>query len=240
MGNFGAVAMKGKIVLIESDRQSEKLIKSLLSGEYDISSAANFADGYALIVSTVPDMVIIDPLFPKLGGIRLIKALREWSECPVIAVSSNGTERAAVQIMESGADDFIRKPFFSKELAVRVERCFHHIELLKVARGESNSQSYRYNGLFVDFDSGEVTVDNKKIRLTKSEFKILSLLCKNAGKVLTYDYILKSVWGPVANGNTGVLRVNIRNLRKKTEQVPSHPKYILTENGVGYTIGREA
>ena len=231
--------MKGKIVLIESDRQSERLIRRLLSPYYEVFSAVDFADGYSLASSETPDLVIIDPLYPKHDGIKLIKSLREWSDCQIIAVSSNGTERAAVEIMESGADDFIRKPFFSKELAVRVERCFRNIQLLAAAKGTALSGVYNADGLTVDYDTGEVTVENKKIRLTKSEFKILSLLCKNSGKVLTYDYILKKIWGPSSQGGNGILRVNVANLRKKLERPGDKFAYVITENGVGYKVNAD-
>lgn len=229
--------MKLKILLIEGDRQYEKLIKNLLSDRFQIKSVSSFSEGYTAVLSLIPDIVIIDPLFPKNQGLKFISDLRERSNCPIMAISFNGTERAASEIMTAGADDFIRKPFFSKEFLARVERCVRHIELLETAMGMDKSDFYIYNDLKVDFISGQVTKENKKIRLTKGEFQILSLLCRNSGKVLTYDSILKSLWGPSAGNNTGVLRVNITNLRRKIETDPKNPQYILTENGVGYTIG---
>ncbi len=228
--------MKPKIIVIDYDRQNRKLISSLLEKEHEVYSASSFAEGYSLILSTSPDIIIIDPEYPKKAGIELIESVRKFSDCPIIALSLNGTELAAVTAINAGADDFIRKPFFSDELKARVKSCVRRIELLQTAKGISKSSVYRNGELTVDDSSQTCLIKNEHIHLTKNEFKILTLLCRHCGKVLTYDFILTSVWGPRSGGNTGILRVNIANLRKKLEKDPINPEYIFTENGIGYRM----
>ncbi len=228
--------MKPKIAVIDFDRQSRKLITSLLENDYEVYSASHFAEGYSLILSTSPDIIIIDPEYPKKEGIELIESVRKFSDCPIIALSLNGTELAAVTAINAGADDFIRKPFFSNELLARVKGCLRRIELLQTAKGVSKSSVYKNGELTVDDSRQTCIIKNEHIHLTKNEFKILALLCRNSGKVLTYDFILTSIWGPKSGENTGILRVNIANLRKKLEANPLNPQYIFTENGIGYRM----
>lgn len=228
--------MKYTIVIIDPDRQDRRLLMSILGKKYEVIFADTVNDGYSAITSNNADIIIIDPLFPKKEGIEFIKSIREWSDCPIIAVSQNGTENAAVTAFESGADDFIRKPFFPNEFNSRIHAAIKRISRLNAAKGISDSKIYLNCGLKLDFGSNLVFVDNKLIHLTKNEFKILSLLCRHSGKILTYDFILKNVWGPRTDSNTGVLRVNMANLRRKIEGDTANPKYLFTENGIGYRI----
>lgn len=228
--------MKYKIIVIDSDRASRKLIAALLGKKYEVTFADTVNDGYSAITSNNADIIIIDPLFPKKEGIEFIKSIREWSDCPIIAVSQNGTENAAVTALEAGADDFIRKPFFSSEFTARIENSIKRILKLNAAKGIPETTIYLHGELKFDFDSNTLVLDQKRIHLTKNELKILSLLCRHAGKVLTYDFILKNVWGPRTDSNTGILRVNVTNLRRKIECDPLNPKYLFTENSIGYRI----
>ena len=175
------------------------------------------SEAYSLLSQENPDIIITDPLFPSKEGLDFIKAVRKWNDCPIIAISANGTERAAVGCIDAGADDFIRKPFFSDELCSRVAAAARRISMLNAARGINNATRYINGDLNLEFDSHLLYINKTRIHLTKNEFKIFSLLCRSAGKVLTYDYILKSVWGPRTDSNTGILRVNIANLRRKLE-----------------------
>ena len=230
--------MKYKIVVIDPDRQDRRLIISLLGKKYEVTFADTIKDGYSAITSNNADIIIIDPLFPRKEGIDFIKLIREWSDCPIIAVSQSGTENAAVTALEAGADDFIRKPFFSAEFTARINSAVKRISRLNAAKGIQTSQVYLNGGLKLDFESNMVFLNGKQIHLTKNEFKILSLLCRHSGKVLTYDFILKNVWGPKTDGNTGILRVNITNLRRKIEGEAVETKYLFTENGIGYRIAQ--
>ncbi len=228
--------MKLKIALIEPDRRSYRLIASLLHDNYELIYAKKISAGYPLITTCNPDIIIIDPQYPEKDGIDLIKAIRKWSDCPIIALSSNGSGHAAVNILSAGADDFLRKPFFSEEFLARIATCARHISLIESAKGMSKTPCYLSGDMRLEFDSRSLFIKGNRIHLTKNEFRILELLCKYSGKVLTYDFILKSIWGPKSGSNTGILRVNITNLRKKIETDPLKPKYIFTENGVGYRV----
>lgn len=228
--------MKYKIVVIDPDRQERRLLMGLLGKKYEVIFADSVNEGYSAITSNNADIIIIDPLFPKKEGIEFIKEIREWNDCPIIAVSQNGTENAAVTAIEAGADDFIRKPFFPNEFNVRINSAIKRITRLNAAKGIPSTKFYLNDELKLDFESNLVFLNNQQIHLTKNEFKILSLLCLHSGKVLTYDFILKNVWGPKADSDTGVLRVNMTNLRRKIEGDAINPKYLFTENGIGYRI----
>lgn len=226
--------MKLKIAVIDFDIRTERLLKSLLEKEYELHcryTAPECLHGIALLN---PDIIIIDPMYPKRSGTELIKSIREWSNCSVIAVSESTAEHAAVSAFEAGADDYVRKPFFPAELKARIAVCARRIE----AEAKENSNipcGYFYAGLLVDFAAGRVTLESEKIHLTRNEFKILSLLCRHSGKVLTHEFIIKSVWGQNTDGSTGILRVNIANLRRKLGE-ESKRKYLFTESGVGYFV----
>ncbi len=227
--------MNPKIIIVDANRKIIKQIKNILNNKYEIFSATNIGEVYPLI-NDEPFIIIIDPLFPKKDGINFIKSVREHSDFPIIAISENGTEHAAVSSIEAGADDFIRKPFFPDEFLARVESCARRIKMLETARGSNTNDFYKSNDLVVEFDTHTVLMCNKQIHLTKNEFRILSLLCKNSGKLLTHEFIIKTIWGPRSGNETGILRVNITNLRKKIEKNPLIPQYIKTENGIGYRV----
>ena len=229
--------MKRRIIVTDIDRQSSRLLKNLLTAAgYEVTVAPGFGECKTAFTSSPPDILVIDPLYPMKEGIQTVKKLYEYNSCPIIAVSENVSERAITDILDAGADDYIRKPFFPGELLSRVHAAVRRIELVERAKGSDTEKSYVSGELRVDYDSHTVTVSGKNIHLTKNEFKILSLLCRYSGRVLTYDFIIKSVWGPQVSGGNGILRVNVTNLRKKIEQDSSNPLYLFTENGVGYRI----
>lgn len=229
--------MKRKIIVADSDRQNARLIKNLLTASgYEVSAASDFGECFTLISANPPDILIIDPLFPRPDGIKTLKKLREFGLFGIIAVCENGSESAVTETLDAGADDFIRKPFLSGELLSRVRALIRRIEQFEKLSGAGDGDRYECGGLCVDYDRGTVTIGGKAVHLTKNEFKLLTLLCRYSGRVLTYDFILKSIWGPQASGGNGILRVNITNLRKKIEQDSEGPLYLFTENGVGYRM----
>lgn len=229
--------MKRRIIIADSDKQNARLLKNLLSAAgYDVSYAAEISDCYPLISVNPPDILIIDPMYPRKDGIKLIKTVRDRCQSAVIAVSGVGTEHAITEILDAGADDYVKKPFLSGELLARIRSQIRRLEMLEKARGESTGAHYSSGSLKVEYDSRLVTVGEKQIHLTKNEFRILSLLCRYSGRVLTYDFMIKSIWGEQTAGGNGILRVNITNLRKKIEPDSAKPLYLFTENGVGYRI----
>lgn len=229
--------MKRKIIIADADRQNSRLIKNLVSASgYEASVASSFSECFTLISVTTPDIIIIDPLFPLPDGIKTIKKLRERGFFAIIAVCENGSESAVTQTLDAGADDYIRKPFLPGEMISRIKAAVRRIEQYERALRISTLEKYERGSLCVEYDSHTVTLDGIAVHLTKNEFKILTLLCRYSGRVLTYDFIIKSVWGPQVTGGNGILRVNITNLRKKIEQNSGNPLYLFTENGVGYRM----
>lgn len=230
--------MKLKIAVIDSDIRTERLLRALLEKDYELHCRFSSADSLSDAAKLNPDIIIIDPLYPKRNGADFIKSVREWSNCPIIAVSENTTEHAAVAALGAGADDYVRKPFYPAELKARIDVCARRIKA-EASKTEAKQSCYYYDGLLMDYASRRVSVNGKEIRLTKNEFKILSLLCRHGGKVLTHEFIMKSVWGQGADCGTGILRVNIANLRRKLADGEGLKKYILTESGVGYSVHGE-
>ena len=229
--------MKRRIIVADSDKQSGRLIKNLLSAAgYETVTVSNFSECFTMVSLNTPDIVLIDPAFPLQDGIKTVKKLRERGSFPIIAVSENGSERAVTDALDAGADDYIRKPFLSGELLSRIKAAIRRIEQYEKLLGLDNLEGYEHGGLQVEYDKHSVKVDGNEVHLTKNEFKILTLLCRYSGRVLTYDFIIKSVWGDGATGGNGILRVNITNLRKKIEQNSNAPLYLFTENGVGYRM----
>ncbi len=216
------------------------MLKNILTASgYEVTQSYSFTECFNAVSVSTPDILIIDPLFPETEGIKTIKRLRSYGNFSIIALCEIGGEKAVVSALDAGADDFIKKPFLSGELLARVRVSIRKAEQLEEALGISTDEKYLYNGLCVEYDRHRVTVNNKEIHLTKNEFKILTLLCRYSGRVLTYDFLIKSVWGHQALGGNGILRVNITNLRKKIEQDSGNPQYLFTENGVGYRIAEE-
>ena len=229
--------MKRRIIIADSDKQSARLIKNLLSAAgHETAVASSFSECFTLVSLSTPDIVIIDPAFPRPDGIKTVKKLRERGNFPIIAVSENGSERNVTETLDAGADDYIRKPFLSGELLSRIKAAIRRIEQYEKLLGIGNLEGYERDGLRVEYDRHSVHINGKEVHLTKNEFKILTLLCRYSGRVLTYDFIIKSVWGAEASGGNGILRVNITNLRKKIEPNSANPLYLFTENGVGYRM----
>jgi two-component system KDP operon response regulator KdpE len=161
--------------------------------------------------------------------------VREWSLIPIIILSSHDRERDKVTVLDAGADDYVTKPFGTSELLARMRVALRHRKNLE---DENNTRKGNYicGELTVDFDKHRVSIKNQDIHLTQNEYRIIELLCRYPGKVLTYEYIIKNIWGPYAKSENQILRVNMANLRRKIEIDPSAPKYIFTEVRVGYRM----
>ena len=169
-----------------------------------------------------------------MDGTDLIRSIREWSRMPIIVVSARMHERDKVEALDLGADDFITKPFGTDELLARIRTALRHIH---VSNGDTaNSGIFRSGDLVVDFEKHRIQVGGVDVHLTQNEFRIVALLAQNAGKVMTYDNILRELWGPYAKSDNQILRVNMANIRRKLEKNPAEPKYIFTEVGVGYRM----
>ena len=230
---------KISILLVEDEKNICDFIAAALNAQdYKITTAHSGQEALPIITSQCPDLILLDLGLPDMDGIEILKKIREWSSTPVIVVSARGEESDKVEALDLGADDYIAKPFGTSELLARIRTALRHS--MKNTSGTSTADIFRTKGLMIDFDKRLVSVDGKDVHLTQIEFKIVSLLAKSAGRVLTYDFIITELWGPYAVKDNQILRVNMANIRRKLEKNPASPEYIFTEVGVGYRMVDEA
>ncbi len=226
---------KPYILVIEDDRPIKNFITAALSSQgYKYIETDKGNEGISLIMSHNPDLIILDLGLPDIDGIEVIEKVRGWSNIPIIVVSARGNERQKVEALDKGADDYLTKPFSISELLARVRVSLRHLVVNKDQHEVMNN--FRVKNLFIDFDKRRVTVEGKEIHLTPIEYKIMALLCKYSGKVLTHNFIIREIWGSSFGNETKSLRVFMANLRRKIEKDPAQPEYIYTEVGVGYRL----
>ena len=228
--------IRDKVLLVEDERTIRSFMQAILTANgYDVLMAGTGAMANTMIASHCPDIIILDLGLPDMDGMEILAGLRKWSTLPVIVVSARGRERDKVIALDMGADDYLTKPFGPGELLARIRAALRHVRT--AAGGEvGRTGVYRCGDLEVDCVRRRVRINGEDIHLTQSEYRILSLLTRHAGKVLTYDFILRELWGPSAGGSNQILRVNVANIRRKIEKNPAEPKYIFTEIGVGYRM----
>ncbi|HCD1062676.1 TPA: response regulator, partial [Listeria monocytogenes] len=176
-----------------------------------------------------PDVVLLDLGLPDMEGLDVLRDIRVWSKVPIIVVSARDHEREKVTALDLGADDYITKPFGTSELLARIRTALRHIQ--PSSKESPNDHIIRIQDLYIDDDRRLVKMDDTEIHFTPIEYKILLLLARHAGKVLTHDFIIREIWGPYPSENQA-LRVNMSNIRRKIEKNPAEPAYILTEVGV--------
>ena len=222
------------ILVVEDESNIRTFMKTILtSNGYTVLTAGTGEEAMGLLSSQCPDLVLLDLGLPDTDGQLFIRAVRRWSQVPILVVSARSHERDKVMALDLGADDYITKPFGTSELLARVRAALRHAA--QRASG-SELQVYRSGGLVVDGEKRRVQLDGVDVHLTQNEYKIVSLLARYAGKVLTYDQIIQHIWGPNAAGDNRILRVNMANIRRKLEQNPAEPQYLFTEIGVGYRM----
>lgn len=230
---------KLSVLIIEDEENICSFIKTSLRPQgYKITTAATAAEGLSIINSGGCDLVLLDLGLPDTDGLEIIRQVRSWSSLPIIIISARTKEQEKVQALDMGADDYITKPFGTAELLARIRTALRHSNKLS-SDHELYKRPYVSGELTVDFDKRLVILRGEKIHLTQVEYKIVSLLARNAGKVLTYDIILTQVWGPYIEHNNQILRVNMANVRRKLEKNPAEPQYIFTEVGIGYRMAEE-
>ncbi len=180
-----------------------------------------------------PEVVILDLGLPDMDGVEVVKALREWTLQPIIVLSARSTEEHKIEALDAGADDYLTKPFGIGELIARIRVALRHS-----AAGAANSANdgYASGGLRIDLLRRTVTVGEREIRLTPTEYRLLAALARHAGKVLTHRQLLVEVWGPSHVEDSHYLRIYMSQLRRKLEADPARPEYLLTESGVGYRL----
>ena len=228
--------IREKILVIEDEQTIRNFMQAVLTAnDYDVLLARTGAMGESMIASHCPDVIILDLGLPDVDGMEILRKVRRWSKVPILVVSARTHERDKVEALDADADDYLTKPFGLGELLARIRAALRHVRT--AAGGEvGRTGVYRCGDLEVDCVRRRVRINGEDIHLTQSEYRILSLLTRHAGKVLTYDFILRELWGPSAGGSNQILRVNVANIRRKIEKNPAEPKYIFTEIGVGYRM----
>ena len=228
---------KPLILIVEDDKAVRNLMGTTLDiQEYRYHMAKNGAQALMEAVSQRPDVIILDLGLPDMDGMNILRSVREWSSMPVIVVSARTHEKDKVEALDLGADDYITKPFGTSELLARIRTAIRHSRAAFLNQGGAPTGTFVSGGLTIDYDKHRVFVDGTDAGLTQNEYKIVSLLGKYAGKVMTYDSIIKEIWGPNMKNDNRILRVNMANIRRKIEKNPAEPQYIFTEVGVGYRI----
>lgn len=228
-----------KILVIEDEETTRLLIQNLLDANgYESIFASKGRDGESLMSSHCPDLVLLDLGLPDIDGMDVLKSLRTWATTPVIVVSACGEEMDKVAALENGADDYIHKPFGAAELLARIKVALRHSNTVP-SKNTADEYSFKVGELVVDFRKLRVYVGDRDACLTQNEYRIVALLARNAGKVLTYNYIIQQLWGPNGKSDNQILRVHMANIRRKIDDSPAKPRYLLTETGVGYRMADE-
>jgi two-component system KDP operon response regulator KdpE len=224
-----------EILIIDDEAQIRKLLEiTLQSNDYKVNEAATAKEGLITAANHPPALIILDLGLPDESGHEVLKKLRGWFSKPIIILSVQSSEEDIVKALDNGANDYLIKPFRTGELLARIRSA------LRESTKEENNTVVNYNDLQIDLSLRTVKKDNEIIKLTATEYSLLALLAKNEGKVLTHQYLLREVWGPGYVSQSQYLRVFIAQLRKKIENDPNSPEFILTESGVGYRfVARE-
>ena len=229
--------VKDKILIIEDEKNITRFIRTILiNNGYDVVTASTGAEAYTMLSSHCPDLVLLDLGLPDMDGMKIIEDVRQWTQVPIIVVSARTFDRDKVSALDKGADDYITKPFSTPELLARIRVALRHRRTAQNGIDQTMTGQFVTGGLTVDYDKHQVLVNGFNAQLTNNEIRIVALLSRYAGRVLTYDTILNELWGPQSKGGNQILRVNMANIRRKIEKNPAHPEYIFTEVGVGYRM----
>lgn len=221
------------VLVVEDEAPMRRFVRSALTTHgFRVVEAGTLADAESLATKSPPELVLLDLGLPDGDGLALLARLREWSQAPVIVLSARGREEHKVKALDAGADDYLTKPFGTSELLARIRVALRH------ARGQQQPDDpmLAVGPIHIDQARHEVTVDGALIHLTPIEFRLLALLARHAGKVLTHRQLLHEVWGPRSTHQTHYLRVHMAALRRKVEADAARPKWLITEAGVGYRL----
>jgi two-component system KDP operon response regulator KdpE len=224
---------KTRILIVDDETAIRRFLKaSLPSSDFELLEAANGEEGMRIVGQDRPDVLLLDLGLPDLDGLEVTKKLREWSNIPIIVLSARGQESDKVLALDAGADDYLTKPFGIAELLARIRVALRHSQM----GGEKQDPIFLSGPLKVDLTLRQVFVRGSELKLTPIEYKLLALLVKHAGLVLTHRLLLHEVWGPEYDTETQYLRVYMTQLRHKIEAEPAKPQLLITEPGVGYRL----
>lgn len=226
---------KASIIIIEDEKNICNFIETVLTPQnYHVVCAYTGADGLKQINTHKPDVVLLDLGLPDMDGLEIIEEVRTYNSVPIIVISARTLERSKVAALDMGADDYLTKPFGTAELLARIRTALRHSQ-----KTANENTRYEVGDLMIDFERRLVKVKDQDVHLTQIEYKLVSLLAQNAGRVLTYETIISKIWGPYADSDNQILRVNMAHIRRKLEENPAEPQYIFTEIGVGYRMREE-
>ncbi|MGD0674582.1 MAG: response regulator [Polyangiaceae bacterium] len=221
------------LLVIDDESQVRRFLRnSLAASEYAVIEAATAEAGLAEAASRHPDVILLDLGLPDMDGIEVTRRLREWTETPIIILSARGQDEDKIAALDAGADDYLTKPFSLPELMARIRVAARHAE----QRGDKKDGVFTLGDLRIDLTRRVVTVGGDEVRLTPIEYKLLATLARKAGRVLTYQQLLKDVWGPRYATQRQYLHVYVGHLRNKLERDPARPRFLVTEPGVGYRL----
>ena len=224
---------KTNILVVEDDRQIRKLMSTTLSANgYNIECAIDGEQAIMAVSTNKFDIVLLDLGLPDIDGVTVIKKIREWSNIPIIVVSARGEDSDKISALDNGADDYLTKPFSIEELMARIRVAQRRLSNIS----EESEAIFKNGDLVVDYPAGTAYLKGEELSLTPIEYKLLSLLAQNAGKVLTHTYIIDKIWGNSVDSDVASLRVFMASLRKKIEKDTAHPEYIQTHIGTGYRM----
>lgn len=227
---------KAGILIIEDDKAIKNLIATTLEmNDYHYIWADKGEQGILAAASQRPDIVLLDLGLPDMDGVDVIKKIRSWSNMPIIVISARSEDEDKIAALDAGADDYLTKPFSVDELLARLRTTKRRLSYMQ-SQDELASPVFENGGLKIDYAAGCAFLDGEELHLTPYEYKLLSLLAHNVGKVLTHSYITREIWGAAWEGDVASLRVFMASLRKKIEKDHSQPQYIQTHVGVGYRM----
>ena len=225
---------KGLILVIEDEPQMQRFLRIVLQGQgYRFIEAQTGEEGIMQAAIRSPDIILLDLGLPDIDGLEVTKRLREWSDMPIIILSAREQEQDKIKALDSGADDYLTKPFGAGELLARVRVAMRHKVMLLTMQGEP---VFVLDNLRVDMTRRQLFLNKEEVHLTPIEYNLLMVLIKNAGRVVTHSQLLKEVWGPSYSKETQYLRVYMTQLRHKLESDPARPRFLINEPGIGYRL----
>jgi two-component system KDP operon response regulator KdpE len=220
-----------RVLVVDDENAIRRYLRTVLTAQgFTVYEAASGEEAVNAVLSDRPDLIILDLGLPDFDGIEVTRRLREWSNTPIIILSVREAENDKIAALDAGADDYLTKPFGTGELMARMR------VVMRRLTSKSDEPVLQVDNLKMDLSRRLVIVDEREISLTPTEYDILRLLMQNAGKVLTHRQLLKQVWGTAYESEMHILRVNVSNLRRKIENDPARPHYLVTESGVGYRL----
>lgn len=226
-------ANKVTILVIDDDIRMLRMMKRMLELEqFQVVTAQTGVAALSMFESTSPDLVLLDLMMPGMDGYEVCRRLREFTNVPIIMVTAKAEDGEVVEGLDTGADDYVTKPFSAKELTARVRAVLRRTQ----PQEQPGNASYKFMNLSIDFASRRVTINGTDVKLTATEYKLLSYLALNAGRIITPDQLLNKVWGHEYVGTPHLLQVNMARLRKKLGDDAKSPVFIMTRSGIGYVM----